>query len=288
MAKSILSILFLLSPKCFSQDSLDAEKSISENFINDTEIVINNFLSFYSEPFNFSSTEWLYTAGILGGTFLLFSVDQEITDGVSRETINTLNNDFWDIPTRYGITPYATVFSLNTCAAGLLIKNDDIRITGRLLFESRTISGVGIIVIRYLAGRQRPYYEKGEWAFEGFEISNEFQSFPSGHVSVAFALSTVLAERIDNFWARLGFYGMATLTATARVINNQHFLSDVVWGALLGFGAGMYVINKEEEIESGESSFSIQPYFNGVSIILFFLIIALRPRIKFGAGFRSV
>jgi membrane-associated phospholipid phosphatase len=270
MFKTILSFLFLLSSNCFSQDSLETDKSIPENFINDTEIVLGNFLSFYTEPFNFSSTEWLYTAGILGGTFLLFSVDQEITDEVGRETINTLNNDFWDIPTRYGITPYATVFSLSTYAAGLLIGNEDIRITGRLLFESLTISGVGIIAIRYLVGRQRPYYKKGEWAFEGFETSNEFQSFPSGHVSVAFALSTVLAERIDNFWARLGFYGMATLTATARVINNQHFLSDVVWGALLGFGAGMYVINKEEEIELGENNIFIQPYFNGVSIIFTF------------------
>jgi len=268
--KIFLSILFLLSSNCFSQDSLDINKSISEKFLDDTEIFISNFLSFYTEPFNFSSTEWLYTAGILGGTFLVVSVDQEITNEVGRVTINTLNNDFWDIPTRYGITPYAIVFSLSTYAAGLLFKNDNTRITGRLLLESLTISGVGIIAIRYLAGRQRPYYEKGEWAFEGFQSSNEFQSFPSGHTSVAFALSTVLAERIDNFLARLGFYSMAALTATARVLNNQHFLSDVIWGALLGFGAGMYVINKEEEIETEKSNISIQPFFNGVSIIYSF------------------
>ncbi|HSP86525.1 MAG TPA: phosphatase PAP2 family protein [Ignavibacteriaceae bacterium] len=265
----LLFALFLISPNCFSQDSLITDKSISENFINDTEIVITDFLSFYTEPFNFSSTEWLYTAGIFGGTFLLFSVDQEITNEVGRKTIATLNNDFWDIPTRYGITPYATVFSLSTYAAGLLFKQDDIRITGRLLFESLTISGVGIIAIRYLAGRERPYYDKGEWAFKGFQTSNEFQSFPSGHTSVAFALSTVLAERIDNFWARLGFYGMATLTATARVINNQHFLSDVVWGALLGFGAGMYVVHKEQELEKG-NSLSIYPGLNKISIVYSF------------------
>jgi len=270
MFKKIFLTIITTASFSFSQDSTNSEKSISENFINDTKTGISDFLSFYTEPFNFSSTEWLYAAGIIGGTFLLFSVDQEITDEAGRETINTLNNDFWDIPTRYGITPYATVFSISTYAAGLFFNNDDIRITGRLLFESLTISGVGIIVIRYLAGRERPYYDKGEWAFKGFQTSNEFQSFPSGHTSVAFALSTVLAERIDNFWARLGFYGMATLTATARVINNQHFLSDVVWGALLGFGAGMYVVNKEEELESGKNSLSILPNLNGVSIIYSF------------------
>lgn len=269
-SKILLILLLILSATSFPQDSLITNTTISENFVNDTKTVINDFLLFYTEPLNFSSTEWLYTAGILSGTFLLISIDQEITDNVGRKTINTLNNDFWDIPTRYGITPYATVFSLSTYATGLLIKNDDIRITGRLLFESLTISGVGIIVIRFLAGRVRPYYKEGEWAFRGFQSSNEFQSFPSGHTSVAFALSTILAERIDSFWSRLGFYGIAALTATARVINNQHFLSDVIWGALLGFGSGMYVLHREKISESGKSNFSILPYLNGISIIYSF------------------
>lgn len=267
MVKIIFTSLLLLS-KTFSQDTISAEKSIPENLMDDAKTVVKDFASFYTEPFNFSTTEWIYAAGIIGGTFLLFSVDQEITNAAGRETIQTLNNDFWDIPTRYGITPYATVFSLSTYAAGLFIGDDDIRVTGRLLFESLTISGVGIILIRYLAGRVRPYYNEGNWAFRGLQTDNEFQSFPSGHTSVAFALSTVLAERIDNIWARIGFYGMAALTATARVINNQHFLSDVVWGALLGFGAGMYVVNKEEG--SLLNNVSVQPGYNGISLIYAF------------------
>jgi membrane-associated phospholipid phosphatase len=269
MIKLIFLAVLILSSSCtFSQNSVSTKKSIPENFIEDAETVVTDFASFYTEPFNFSSAEWLYAAGIIGGTFLLFSVDQEITDAAGRETIQTLNNDFWDIPTRYGITPYATVFSLSTYTAGLLFQDDALRITGRLLFESLTISGVGIIVIRYLAGRVRPYYNEGEWAFRGLQTSNEFQSFPSGHTSVAFALSTVFAERIDNIWARIGFYGMAALTATARVINNQHFLSDVLWGALLGFGAGMYVVNKEKE--GVMNNLSIQPGHNGISIVYSF------------------
>lgn len=262
---TILSFIIAIT-NSFPQDSAAVNKSIPQNFLDDTQILATDFFSFYTEPFRFSSDEWLITAGILGGSFLLFSLDQEITDGVGRETIGTLNNDFWDFPTSYGIIPYATVFSLSTYAAGLFIRNDDIRITGRLLFESLTISGVGIMLMRYAAGRTRPYYNKGEWAFKGFQTNNEYQSFPSGHTCVAFALSTVLAERFDNTWARIGFYGVASLTATARVINNQHFLSDVVWGALLGFGAGMYVVNKEKG-SSGESSLSVLPGFNGISVV---------------------
>ena len=75
---------------------------------------------------------------------------------------------------------------------------DDIRITGRLLFESISISGVSVIAVRFIAGRSRPFSEDGPWKFNGFRTDNTFQSFPSGLVTVAFALSTVFAERIDN------------------------------------------------------------------------------------------
>ncbi len=269
MIKQITILLFInLSVQSFAQDSLKIERSIPRIFFDDTKILLSDFFSFYTEPVRFSSTEWLYAAGILGGTALLISADQEVTNGVGRQTIGTLNNDFWDIPTRYGIITYATVFSVSTYTAGLLIGSDDIRVTGRLLFEALTISGLGIMATRYVAGRVRPYYKEGEWAFRWFQSDNEYQSFPSGHTCVAFALSTVLAERIDNIWARIGFYGMAGLTATARVINNQHFLSDVLWGALFGFGAGIYVVNREGE--NFLKNISIYPNYNGVGVVYSF------------------
>jgi membrane-associated phospholipid phosphatase len=248
----------------YAQDSINKPASISTVFLNDASTIAGDFFSFYTEPLHFSTSDWLFTAGAIGTTFLLISIDETVKNKIGRNTIKSINKDFWDIPTTYGITPYAIAFSLSTYTIGLFLREEDIRITGRLLCESLLISGAGIMVVRYLAGRVRPYYETGAWDFRGLQIGNEFQSFPSGHTSVAFALSTVLAERIDNNWARLAFYGMASLTAYARVINNQHFLSDVVWGALLGFGTGIYVVNKEEG--RSENKFSIQPYLNGIGM----------------------
>lgn len=269
---SLIILLYLLSPN--KSSALDSLKngSIFSTLVDDVIISSNDFFSFYTEPIRFTSTEWLYAAGLTGGVLLMMSVDQKVTNSVGRNTIKTLNNDFWDIPTRYGFVSYATVFSLTTYFTGLFTGWEKIRTTGRLLIETLFISGSAVIIIRYIAGRVRPYYNQGSWKFLGFQNDNEFQSFPSGHTSVAFALSTILAERINNFWARLGFYGMATLTATARVINNQHFLSDVFVGALLGFGAGMYVINKENERINGESTGSLilSPTFNGISLVFVF------------------
>ena len=122
---------------------------------------------------------------------------------------------------------------------------------------------------RIIAGRERPYSEKGPWKFTIWNFDNEVQSFPSGHTTVAFALSTVLAEHFGTVWSRIGFYGFASLTAYARVLNNQHWFSDVIVGALIGISGGIHVLAREESRNNiGEhSSLSVYPSINGISLI---------------------
>ena len=62
------------------------------------------------------------------------------------------------------------------------------------------------------------------------------QSFPSGHASNAFVMATALHhEFIDtNVWLAYSGYLFATTTAVFRVLNNKHWVSDVLVGAGLG------------------------------------------------------
>ncbi len=232
-----------------AQDSLKVNQSVTEILLSDITCLGKDALTFYTAPFGFSKSGALYTGGVAAGTGLLMYFDDDLRKKIGRQTIKTLNNDFWDIPTRYGIVSYANIAALSTYAAGLIFKDDKVRITGRLLFESFSISGITVVLARYVFARSRPYSGEGQWKYNWFEWNNEIESFPSGHTTVAFAFSTVLAERIDNNWARIGLYGLASLTAFARVYNNQHWTSDVFVGALLGFVTGMHVINKEEQRE---------------------------------------
>ena len=61
-------------------------------------------------------------------------------------------------------------------------------------------------------------------------------SFPSGHTAFAFTNATVLYEEYKDsslFLAYSGF-GFATTTGAFRMINNKHWLSDVLVGAGIG------------------------------------------------------
>lgn len=253
-------------------DSTEVSHSLSAIVAEDGRIFLEDAAYFFTSPLRFDGRDWLYAGAAAGGTLAMMSVDDDIRKRIGRNTESTLNNDFWDIPTRYGVVQYANIFAVGTYATGLFAGKDDIRVTGRLLFESLSFSGSLVMVVRYVAGRSRPYGDNSPWDFNGFQWSNRFQAFPSGHTTVAFAVSTVLAERIDNIWARIGLYGLASLTAFARVYNNQHWMSDVVVGGAAGLAAGLVVVSRERErgmgIGSDTGRIGVFPYAGGVRVVL--------------------
>ena len=61
-------------------------------------------------------------------------------------------------------------------------------------------------------------------------------SFPSGHSASAFATATVL-QRHYGWKVGVPATVLAAYVATARVHDNKHYLSDVVFGAALGIAA---------------------------------------------------
>jgi membrane-associated phospholipid phosphatase len=65
-------------------------------------------------------------------------------------------------------------------------------------------------------------------------------SFPSGHASTSFTVATVLQE---HFGWKVGVpaFAAAAYTGVTRVADNQHWASDVVFGAALGIASGRTV-----------------------------------------------
>ncbi|TGE10193.1 phosphatase PAP2 family protein [Hymenobacter fodinae] len=64
----------------------------------------------------------------------------------------------------------------------------------------------------------------------------DFSSFPSAHTAEAFMTATLLYEEFGRTrpWVAVGGYTVATATGAMRMLNNRHWITDVLAGASIG------------------------------------------------------
>jgi hypothetical protein len=67
----------------------------------------------------------------------------------------------------------------------------------------------------------------------------DYYAFPSGHATTAFTNATILHEEYGHRSPlyTIGGYGTATTVGALRMLNNKHWLADVLMGAAIGIGA---------------------------------------------------
>ena len=109
-----------------------------------------------------------------------------------------------------------------------------------LLMAAPTVAGALDEIFKLLIRRERPGPNAGEYVFRSFTdrpFSTRGLGMPSSHTIVAFAAATILSRLWPR--ARPIWYGLAAGCALTRVMSRAHFLSDVVVGALAGWGVGM-------------------------------------------------
>lgn len=84
--------------------------------------------------------------------------------------------------------------------------------------------------------RPAKYFEQQDEALnmvEGVQ-AHHFRSFPSGHTTTAFAAFGFLAYLLKGRVSQILCFGAAGLAGFSRIYLQQHFVRDVVAGALLG------------------------------------------------------
>ena len=65
---------------------------------------------------------------------------------------------------------------------------------------------------------------------------SNFFSFPSGHTATAFMTATLLYKEygFKSVWVSIVAYAAAIITGMTRILNNRHWMIDVIVGAALG------------------------------------------------------
>ena len=68
---------------------------------------------------------------------------------------------------------------------------------------------------------------------------SSYDSFPSGHTAAAFMTAAMLHEEYGwrSPWISFGGYAIASATGISRILNNRHWASDVIAGAVIGIAS---------------------------------------------------
>jgi membrane-associated phospholipid phosphatase len=129
------------------------------------------------------------------------------------------------------------------CAAvGLILFFFNQRYLSVLVLSSYLLSGLIVQLLKYFIVEARPavYLKETNYRYFIDEVTlHNYHAFPSGHTASVFALATVLAIvlkiRSGGLWLLL----IASAVGYSRIYLGQHFLIDVLSGAVTGVISAM-------------------------------------------------
>jgi membrane-associated phospholipid phosphatase len=193
---------------------------------------------YFTSPLRWDGTDWLLFGGTLGAVAVAHEFDGKVRDHFAGKSPVLDGKD--RNSTRDAVP--AAVLVAGTWALGWMLDDRSGRIEAYRMLEAGALSSITTEILKYGAGRARPNetLRVDDWRAGG-------SSFPSLHVTAAFAIGTVFAESgsDDYRWVRrfIGF-GVASGTAYARLHGNAHWLSDVVAGTAIGVYTGAFTLNR--------------------------------------------
>src|SRR5512146_2774758 len=218
--------------------------------------------AYYTAPLHWNGRDWAYFGGTLAAIAIAHHYDSQVRTHFDRGSSSPLG------PKSSGelsdALPGAALF-LGTWGYASLIGSHAGESEAWNMLESGGLSLVSSYALKYIVRRPRPdtTTDAGHWFGGG-------TSFPSEHVTAAFAVGTVLAEsgNPEFRWVRrvIG-YGVGFGTAYLRMTHNAHWLSDTVAGAALGMATAHFVMNRSAQREEQEGSeMSLVPVQGGVML----------------------
>lgn len=220
------------------------------------DLVADDIKQQVTAPFRATGSDWLKVGAFGAATMgaILFA-----DKPVNKFTVEQIRTNKSVVSASLYVTNFGGLYEAYTLAAlgtyGLVFHKDKEKTTTLLATQAYITAATIETALKYLASRQRPsYYDAvtglNSHVFHGpfyhflKKDNSSFVSFPSGHTTVAFAAATVFAMEYREYRAvPILAYSAATAIGLSRIVQNQHWISDVMVGAALGFLCGRQVVN---------------------------------------------
>ena len=152
-----------------------------------------------------------------------------------------------------GSALYLIPISTALYTAGRLTDERNVRDAGVGCMAAEVSSSALRVLIQLAVNRDRPresldpHHVSPFWKprFKG-------HSFPSGHVANPMACASFVAHRFDLGAAEPAMFVYVTALALARIADGQHWASDVIGGAAMGFAIGKALADRQQQRRSGD------------------------------------
>lgn len=123
--------------------------------------------------------------------------------------------------------------------------------------QALTLSGITQLVVSRVVGRRRPYLEDCDVCDDPSDV----RSFYSGHAAAAFTSAGLVCVHHQHLplygggpveaWACMWALGVASATGLLRIVSDNHYMSDVLVGAGIGWFYG-YLMPKLLHYRTGK------------------------------------
>lgn len=271
----VLVVLMMLVPAGVSASvdtsavRRDGGVAIGDTLWSDLKGIVGDAGLVFTAPLRFGRNGWLMTGGLIGGTGAAMLVDEDVRDLFGRGH-DAIRDSIAKVGNTAGTIVPAGIIIGTLYVGGLAFDEPGIRMAGRHAGEALLFAGTITGVIKYLAGRNRPDQNNGAFTYHGPSMLDQYQSLPSGHTTIAFAVASSLSADIDNPWATAGLYGIATITALSRIYNDRHWTSDVLLAAGISTACGYGVVHLHDVAPRLQGDFLVVPGVNSLAVVWMF------------------
>jgi membrane-associated phospholipid phosphatase len=187
-----------------------------------------------TSPARWKGKDFLVVGGVLAGTAAMTLLDEPVRNFWEGKQSKTLDG-FQQIGNHYGKPYGAVAITGGFYFTGLIFKNEWARETGLMLASGLASSTVVQTFFKNSIGRARPNLNVGNYEMDPFNTDSPWHSAPSGHTTVAFTTSIILASQVEPIPLKIFFYSLATLTAASRMYLDVHWISDIAFGGAIAF-----------------------------------------------------
>lgn len=199
-----------------------------------------------SAPARIGKKDLPVIGALAAGGLAVYSLDGQIRHAFLRSR-SGLNDDISGSAEKLGDGAYDAAIVAAYGGLGLLLKDVRMQDTSLLAAESFIAANAAGTLLKYSAGRARPYTHDGKRRFTPFKFKTARTSFPSGHTVSAFSVASVFAARSESAAVKILAYSLASGVALQRVYADKHWASDVFAGAAIGTAVGRWVAAKKEK-----------------------------------------